>query len=174
MNYIDIILAILLVLAAISGFRNGLITEVVSLAALVLGIWGAIEFSYVTSDFLVENFNIQSDHLGIISFIITFIVIIILVHIVGNVINKMVETMMMGFINKLAGLVFGVLKAALILSIILLVFDFIDEDVKILSEKAKSESRMFEPIRNFAPSILPFIDFWNDKKADDYSDEKVA
>jgi len=174
MNYIDIILAILLVLAAISGFRNGLITEVVSLAALVLGIWGAIEFSYVTSDFLVENLNIQSDHLGIISFIITFIVIIILVHIVGNVINKMVETMMMGFINKLAGLVFGVLKAALILSIILLVFDFIDEDVKILSEKAKSESRMYEPIRNFAPSILPFIDFWNDKKTDDYSDEKVA
>ena len=174
MNYIDIILAILLVLAAISGFRNGLITEVVSLAALVLGIWGAIEFSYVTSDFLVENFNIKSDHLGIISFIITFIVIIILVHIVGNVINKMVETMMMGFINKLAGLVFGVLKAALILSIILLVFDFIDEDVKILSEKAKSESRMYEPIRNFAPSILPFIDFWNDKKTDDYSDEKVV
>ena len=174
MNYIDIILAILLVLAAISGFRNGLITEVVSLAALVLGIWGAIEFSYVTSDFLVENLNIQSDHLGIISFIITFIVIIILVHIVGNVINKMVETMMMGFINKLAGLVFGVLKAALILSIILLVFDFIDEDVKILSEKTKSESRMYAPIRDFAPSLLPFIDFWNDKKSDDGSDGKVA
>jgi membrane protein required for colicin V production len=86
----------------------------------------------------------------------------------------MVETMMMGFINKLAGLVFGVLKAALILSIVLLVFDFIDEDVKILSEKTKSESRMYAPIRDFAPSLLPFIDFWNDKKSDDGSDGKVA
>ncbi len=174
MNYIDIVLALLLVLAAISGFRNGLIAEVVSLAALVLGIWGAIKFSYVTSDFLTQNMNIKSEHLEIISFIVTFIVIVILVHIVGNVVNKMVETMMMGFINKLAGMIFGVLKAALILSIVLLVFDFIDDDVKILPEKAKAESRMYGPIRDFAPSLLPFIDFWNDKKPDNSPDDKMV
>lgn len=174
MNYIDIVLAILLVLAAISGFRNGLISEVVSLAALVLGIWGAIKFSYVTADFLTENMNFKSDHLEIISFIVTFIVIVILVHIVGNVVNKMVETMMMGFINKLAGLIFGVLKAALILSIILLVLDFIDNDVKIIPEKAKTESRMYGPIRDFAPSLLPFINFWDDRKSDDSSDVKAV
>lgn len=174
MNYIDIVLVILLVAAAISGFKNGLIAEVVSLAALILGIWGAIEFSYVTSEFLIENLNLKTDHLGIISFVVTFVVIVILVHIVGNVVNKMVETMMMGFINKLAGLVFGVLKAALILSIVLLVFDFIDEDVKILPEKAKTESRIYAPIRDFAPSLLPFIDFWNDKNTDDNSDGEVV
>ncbi len=174
MNYIDIVLVLLLVFAAISGFKNGLIAEIVSLAALVLGIWGAIKFSYVTSDFLTENMNFKSEHLEIISFIVTFIVIVILVHIVGNVVNKMVETMMMGFINKLAGLIFGVLKAALILSIILLVLDFIDDDVKILPEKAKAESRMYGPIRDFAPSILPFINFWDSDKTDNSSDGKVA
>lgn len=174
MNYIDIILVLLLVLAAISGFKNGLIAEIVSLAALVLGIWGAIKFSYVTSDFLTENTNIKWEHLEIISFIITFVVIVILVHIVGNVVNKMAETMMMGFINKLAGMIFGVLKAALILSIILLVLDFVDDDVKIIPEKAKSESRMYAPIRDFAPSILPFINFWSDDKSDDPSDGKAV
>ena len=174
MNYIDIVLVILLVFAAISGFRNGLIAEIVSLAALVLGIWGAIEFSYVTSDFLVENLNLKSDHLGIISFVVTFVVIVILVHIVGNVVNKMAEAMMMGFINKLAGLVFGVLKAMLILSIVLMVFDFVDEDVKILSDRAKAESRMYAPIRDFAPSLLPFIDFWNSGKTDNSSDGAVV
>jgi membrane protein required for colicin V production len=174
MNYIDIVLALLLVFAAISGFKNGLIAEIVSLAALVLGIWGAIKFSYVTSDFLTENMNFKSEHLEIISFIVTFVVIVILVHIVGNVVNKMVETMMMGFINKLAGLIFGVLKAALILSIVLLVFDFIDDDVQILPEKAKAESRMYGPIRDFAPSLLPFIDFWNDKKTDSNPDDKTT
>ncbi|MBN2635972.1 MAG: CvpA family protein [Prolixibacteraceae bacterium] len=174
MNYIDIVLIILLVVAAISGFKNGLIAEVISLAALVLGIWGAIEFSSVTAEFLTENLNLQTNHLGIISFIVTFVVIIILVHIVGNVVNKMVESMMMGFVNKLAGLIFGVLKAVLVLSIMLLVFDFIDEDVKIIPKKTKAESRMYAPIRDFAPSLLPFIDFWNNKKAGENSDGKVA
>lgn len=163
MNYIDIVLGILLILSAISGFRKGLVVELASLAALVLGIWGAVEFSHITSEFLVENFNWQWDHLNIASFIITFVVIVILVHIVGSTVNKLVETVMLGFVNKLAGLVFGILRAALILSIILVVFDKIDEDMEILSQDAKSESRMYEPIRSLAPTIFPFINFWNDE-----------
>lgn len=174
MNYIDIVLGILLVLSAINGFRKGLIAELASLAALILGIWGAIEFSDVTSDFLVENFNLKSEHLNIISFVVTFVVIVILVHIVGGVVNKMVETVMLGFLNKLAGMIFGIVKAALILSIILVVFDKIDKDIQILSPEAKSESRMYEPIRNLAPSLFPFIDFWDDTDKTDNSSNEVA
>jgi membrane protein required for colicin V production len=160
MNYIDIVLGILLILAAIGGFKKGLIAEVASLAALILGIWGAIKFSHITSEFLVENFNLTTEYLNLISFVVTFVVIVILVHIVGNVVSKLVEAVMLGFVNKLAGLIFGVLKAALILSIILVLFDKIDEDVHILSESTKENSRMYEPIRSFAPSIFPFIDVW--------------
>lgn len=164
MNYIDIVLGILLLFAAINGFRKGLISELASLAALILGIWGAIEFSDITSEFIVENLNWTSEHLNIISFAVTFVVIVILVHIVGSVVNKLVDTIMLGFVNKLAGLVFGILKSALILSIILVVFDKIDEDIKILSSKVKAESRLYEPIRNFAPSIFPFINIWDDRE----------
>lgn len=160
MNYIDIILVILLLLAAINGFRKGLIAEIASLAALILGIWGAIKFSYVTSEFLIENFDLKTDYLNIISFVVTFIVIVILVHIVGNVVNKLVDTVMLGFVNKLAGLVFGILRSALILSILLVVFNKIDEDMEILSPETKENSRMYEPIRSFAPTIFPFIDNW--------------
>lgn len=173
MNYIDIVLGLLLLFSAISGFKKGLIVELASLAALILGIWGAIEFSDVTTGFLVENFNWNADRLDIISFIITFIVIVVLVHIVGNVVNKLVETVMLGFVNKLAGLVFGILRAALVLSIILVVFDKIDEDVKILSDETKTESRMYEPIRNFAPSIFPFINIWDEDKDENKLQDKI-
>lgn len=174
MNYIDIILGILLILGAINGFRKGLVVELASLAALILGIWGAIEFSYITTDFLIENFDFQTKYLNIISFAITFIVIVILVHVIASVINKVVEAAMLGFINRLAGLVFGLLKSALILSIVLVVFDKIDEDVNLLSDSKKNDSRLYEPIRSFAPSIFPFIDFWNfdiDLDKDDDNEE---
>lgn len=163
MNYIDIVLGILLILSAIGGFKKGLIVELASLAALILGIWGAIEFSYITSEFLVDNFDWKWDHLNIVSFIITFIVIVILVHIVGKTVTKLVETVMLGFVNKLAGLVFGFLKGAIILSIVLVVFDKINEDVEILSEESKAESQIYEPLKNFAPSIFPFINFWDEE-----------
>jgi len=160
MNYIDIILIILLLLAAIGGYKNGFIAELASLAALVLGVWGAFEFSDITAEFLVDNFNWHWKHLNIVSFIITFIVIVILVHIVGSVVNKIVETALLGFLNRLAGLLFGILKSALILSVILVIFDRIDSDVNILSETRKQESKLYYPIRNFAPSIFPFIEDW--------------
>jgi len=173
MNYIDIILGLLLLFAAISGFRKGLVSELASLAALILGIWGAIEFSYITTDFLIENFNFETEYLNIISFIITFIVIVILVHVVGSAVNKFIEAAMLGFINKLAGLAFGILRSALILSIILIVFDKIDEDVEILSKEAKTESRLYEPIRNFAPSLFPFINIWDTSDEPIKEDENV-
>lgn len=173
MNYIDIILGLLLLFAAISGFRKGLVSELASLAALILGIWGAIEFSYITTDFLTENFNFETEYLNIISFIITFIVIVILVHIVGSAVNKFIEAAMLGFINKLAGLAFGILRSALILSILLIVFEKIDEDVEILSKDAKAESRLYEPIRNFAPSLFPFINIWDESDGKNNEDEDV-
>ncbi|HDR50435.1 MAG TPA: CvpA family protein [Mariniphaga anaerophila] len=173
MNYIDIILGIIFLFAAIGGFRKGLVSELASLAALVLGIWGAIEFSYITSDFLTENFNLETEYLNIVSFIVTFIVIVVLVHIVGSAVNKFIEVAMLGFLNKATGLVFGILRSALVLSVILLVFDKIDEDVEILSQKAKTESRMYEPVRNFAPSLFPFIQNWVDGKYEENKDENV-
>ena len=169
MNYIDIILGLLILFSAISGFRKGLVSEVVALAALILGIWGAIEFSYITTEFLTDNFNFETKHLNLISFIITFIIIVILVHITGSAVNKLVKTAMLGFVNKLAGMAFGILRSALILSVLLLVFDKIDEDVEILSPSTKQESRLYTPLRNFAPSLFPFIDIWNQT---DRADEK--
>ncbi len=162
MNYIDIVLGILLALTAIAGFRKGLIVELASLAALVLGIWGAIEFSYITSNFLIENFDWKWEHLNTVSFILTFIIIIIIVHFVAKVVTKLVETIMLGFVNKLAGLVFGLLKGALILSIVLLFFDSINDSIGLISEKTKKESRMYEPLKNLAPSIFPFVNSWGE------------
>jgi membrane protein required for colicin V production len=160
MNYIDIILLILLLLAAIGGFKNGFITELASLAGLILGIWGAFEFSDLTSDVLVKNFNVHWEHLKLFSLIITFIVIAILVHIVAGVVNKMVEAAMLGILNRLAGLVFGIIKSVLVLSVVLVVFDRINSDVTIIHEDKINESRLYKPIRNLAPSIFPFIEDW--------------
>jgi membrane protein required for colicin V production len=171
MNYIDVILGLLLIFSVIGGFKNGLITEIASLAALILGIWGAIHFSYITTELLIKYFDFKSNYLNIISFGVTFIVIVILVHIVGNVVNNMFDSMMLGVVNKLGGMVLGLARSILFLSIVLLVFDKIDNDVQIIPEETKAKSRMYEPIRNIAPSIFPFIDIWNDNKKQDRKDD---
>ena len=170
MNYIDLILGILLFLAAIRGFSKGLVAEVASLVALILGIWGAIRFSHLTGDFLVDFFDLESKYMGLISFFLTFILIVIAVQIIGKIVDKLISTLALGFINRIAGVLFGVLKSALILSVVLIVFDEIDENVGILPPEKKAESQIYEPLKNLVPTIFPFLDFWD---SFDYFDENV-
>ena len=75
MNYIDLVFGIILIIAAIQGFRKGFIVELASLAALVLGIWGAIKFSDWTAGFISRTTSFHSDHLSTIAFVITFIIL---------------------------------------------------------------------------------------------------
>jgi len=164
MNYIDLVLGIILIIAAIQGFRKGFIVELASLAALILGIWGAIKFSDWTAGFITRTTGFHSDHMSTIAFLLTFIAIVILVHILGKVLDNTVKAVALGFLNRLAGIIFGVLKTAVILSIFLLLFDGIDENVHILPEKQKADSKMYSPMKQLVPTLFPFIKLWDADK----------
>jgi len=172
MNYIDIVLGILLIIAAVRGFVKGFIVELASLAALILGVWGAIHLSHYTGDFLRDAFDLSSKHAGLIAFIVTFVLIIVVVHIFGNFLTHVVEAMQLGLLNHLAGLFFGVLKTALILSILLVFFDKMDEDSHILDPETKEKSQVYEPLKNLVPTLLPFLDIRDlSKDSDEVSHE---
>jgi len=169
MNYIDLVLGIILIIAAIQGFRKGFIIEVASLAALILGIWGAIKFSDWTAGYISKTFNYHLGSLSTIAFLITFVCIVVLVHILGKILDTTVKAVALGFLNRLAGIIFGVLKAAVILSVLLLLFDSVDENVHILPSKQKAESKIYSPMKQLVPTLFPFIKLWdsNDKSAPD-------
>jgi len=165
MNYIDLVLGIILIIAAIQGFRKGFIIEAASLAALILGIWGAIKFSDWTAGYISKTFNYHSSSLSTVAFLVTFIGIVILIHILGKILDSTIKAVALGFLNRLAGIIFGVLKTAVILSILLLLFDSVDENVHILPSKQKAESKIYSPMKQLVPTLFPFIKLWdsNDK-----------
>jgi membrane protein required for colicin V production len=161
MNYIDLVLGLLLCIAAVQGFRKGFIIELASLAALILGIWGGIKFSDFTAGFITQHTGYHSENLSTIAFLVTFIVIIILVHMMGKMLDTVVKAIFLGFLNRLAGVIFGVLKSAVILSIFLLMFDSVDENVHILPTQQKAESKIYTPMKQIVPTLFPFIKLWN-------------
>ena len=170
MNYIDLVLGIILIIAAIQGFRKGFIVEAASLAALILGIWGAIKFSDWTAGYISKTFNYHSSSLGTVAFLVTFVGIVILIHILGKILDSTIKAVALGFLNRLAGIIFGVLKTAVILSILLMLFDPIDENVHLLPTKQKGESKIYTPMKQLVPTLFPFIKLWdsNDMSSPDH------
>lgn len=159
MQTIDIILLILLVLGAVRGYLQGFILQIASIAALLLGIWGAIQFSDFTAALLAEKFHITGNFLALISFALTFAAIVVGVHFLGKLIEKLVKITLLGFINNMLGLVFGVIKYALIISVVLVFVDKIDIRFNLFPPQYKENSAIYKPLSRLAPAIYPYLNF---------------
>jgi len=163
MNFLDIILIIPVIWFLYRGFTKGFIIELASLIALIAGIWVAIHFSFYVGDFLGKHMEIGEKYLGIISFIITFLIVVIVVIIVGKIVERFVDLIALGFLNKLAGAVFGILKAAFIMSIIIFIINSFDDDSSIITPKMREGSLLYKPVESLFPMIIPGInlDTWD-------------
>ncbi|MCK5171262.1 MAG: CvpA family protein, partial [Bacteroidales bacterium] len=103
MNTIDLVFAILLLWSAYRGYTKGFIVQLATLAALLLGILGAVLFSDITSGIIIKKFDISGQYLPIISFAVTFVVIVIGVHLFAKMLNKLIDAIALGIVNRLLG-----------------------------------------------------------------------
>lgn len=150
MNIIDIILLIPIVWFGYKGFVNGLAIEIASLLALILGIY----LSYHFSVYVGKQMGIEGKYASILSFVITFIIVVLMVHLLGKIVDKAFNLVSLGFINTFAGVIFGILKVALILSVIIYFIDKLDTRRLIISEKNRTESKLLKPVKSIAPLIF--------------------
>ena len=157
MNWIDTAIVVILIIALVMGFINGLVKEVASLAALILGIWGAIKFSAFTAEKLYDFFDMTGKYVGIIAFIITFALIVVVIHFIGILADKIVKAAALGFVNRILGVVFGVLKSVMIMSVLFAVLNAIDDHRPFLPKETIEKSIFYNPISDIAPAIFPII-----------------
>jgi membrane protein required for colicin V production len=155
MNIIDIVLASLLVLGLVIGYRRGLFVELTSLVGLVLGVYGAIHFSYFLSDFLESKVSWEASMIQVIAFAGTFIIIVLALVFLGKALTTIAETIMLGFFNKILGALFGALKYALIISVVLIIFSEFNKTFKFMDKSKTKNSVLYEPVKNLAPLIFP-------------------
>lgn len=158
MNVFDIIIAVILLIAAVRGFMNGLFSEVASLIAIVAGVFCAIHFSYYVEYFLNDSVLKWSHQTNkIVAFAFTFLAVVLLIIFIGKVLTKLADITSLGFINKILGGVFSVLKSAIILSVIFLFFDKFNKTIPFVSEKTLNESVLYNSVRTIVPTLFPAI-----------------
>jgi len=157
MNYIDIITLLIFAWFAYKGFTKGLIIELASIAALLLGIYAAFHFSVYASSILQNNLGLKSAYLPVISFVVTFIVVIIIVFLLAKLIEGLINLVLLGFVNKLTGAVFGIIKAFVILSILVFVINIADDQSHLIPEKTRKQSFFYKPMSATGSFIMQWV-----------------
>ena len=146
MNVIDIILAIALGFGFIKGFFKGFIVEIASLAALFLGLLGAVRFSGFVSDLLNEFFDWNPVAVQTGSYLIVFIIIVYLISVLAKALTKIISKASLGLFNKFLGALFGVLKWAILMSVALFFLGKLNTWVTIIDAKTIESSILYQPI----------------------------
>ncbi|MBR9845244.1 MAG: CvpA family protein [Algicola sp.] len=171
MAFIDIILVVLLLFGLIRGFMKGLFVEIASLVALIAGVYGAIHFSNFAAEFLDSSLDWDEKYINIVAFAVTFVIIVLVIALAGKALTKLANFAALGILNKLAGGVFGALKIGLILSVLLIVFDNLNNSIPFADEKDLEDSILYEPVKGLAPMIFPGIINKGKEEPDDDSQE---
>lgn len=157
MGILDIALLTVLILGMVRGFSRGFFVEIASLVALIAGVYGAFHFSGFAARFLKERVDWDENTVNIAAFAITFIVIVLVIALAGKALTKIADFAMLGLLNKLLGAIFGGLKAALILSVILIVLEKMHANVLFVTKADKDSSVLYKPIRSLVPAIFPAV-----------------
>jgi len=152
MNLLDGILIIIIAASSIYGLFKGLVKEVISLLAVIIGLIGASRL-YEGISPLLGNIGLGEQAAKILSFFILFIIIFIAIVLIGKLIHKFVHAIFLGWINRLGGVGFGFLRGIVVSSIIIIILTIT------LSEKAPSltQSKLTPHIMSISKVLLSLV-----------------
>ena len=154
MNYIDIIFGGLILYGFFRGIKNGFFVEISSLAALVIGIYGAIHFSYIVADYLDEKLPWDENYLSLTAFAITFIIILLAISWLGKLLTKIASFAALGGLNRILGGVFGGLKFALLLGALLVFFHRSNNIFSFIDKETIDSSVLYNPVKDFGQEVF--------------------
>ena len=150
---IDILFIVLVVLAAIKGFRRGLIVGVFSFVAIIVGLAAAIKLSIVVAGYIGSEVNVSDRWLPVISFLAVFIGVVLLIRLGAKAIEKGVEVITLGWLNRLGGILLYIAIYLLVFSIFL----FYATQLNILKPETIEKSVTYAYLQPWGPKIIDIM-----------------
>lgn len=103
--WLDIITGTILIIAILQGYKNGLIRAIVSFLSLYIGLILAFQFAGWVASQLKEHTKIASHWLPFISFLLVLIAVLLILKWTSKLLQQTAEWLMLGWLNKLLGIV---------------------------------------------------------------------
>ncbi|MEX0635693.1 MAG: CvpA family protein [Ferruginibacter sp.] len=147
---IDILFLLCILLAIVKGYSKGFIVALFSVVGFIVGLAAAIKLSAYVASNLSEYLPNTGKWLPVISFLVVFIGVVILVNVGAKLIQKSIELVMLGWANRIA----GILLYVLLYSIFISVFLFYAVQLHILTLETVAASFVYPYIQTLAPTVI--------------------
>jgi len=147
---IDFIFAILIIFACIKGYSKGLIMALFSMIAFIIGLAAALKLSTMVAGWMQNSTNISTKWLPFIAFALVFFAVVLLVNWGGKLVQKTFETILLGWVNRIG----GVILYAALYTIIFSIFLFYAEKVSLIKADVIESSVTYSFIQPWGPKVM--------------------
>jgi len=149
-NAVDIAILIVVLIPSLLGLKKGFLKSVFSLISILVGLYLATKFYTVIANYV--SIVISSEKVSI---IFSFLVIILAVYFLGVFIAHKISKLntVTKTADKVAGFFFGALKGLIVVSLLLILFRYIN----VISDDDTKTSRIYPYVVDFAPDTLKII-----------------
>lgn len=164
MSLVDILIWAVLLIFVIKGFMKGLVREVCSLLGLLAGGWASFRYYHYLAEAIRPFIHLPNHVARAISFVLIFLVIGLLFYLFGHLLTVIFRIMLLGGVNRVGGVVFGLLEGAFILCMVLYF-----GTTKPVPEKVKGTILHSKAAKPFVESGREMISGWDSATPDERS-----
>ena len=138
MNTFDIVIIIIVSFCLIRGLFRGLIGELSGVIGVVAGFYGAYTYYPLITGY-AEKWIETPGLRKLIAFFLLFCAILIIVSLISILIRKLLNLVFLGWVDRTFGLIFGVAKGILIVSVLfIMITTFLPKSSSILADSKLS------------------------------------
>jgi membrane protein required for colicin V production len=150
---IDVILICLMIMAIFKGIKRGFIVALFSMIAFVVGLIAAVKLSAVVAAWLNDAINVSARWLPFLAFLLVFIVVVLLVRLLAAVLQSTIELAMLGWANRVAGVLLYAVMYVMIFSVLL----FFANQMRFVDEETVKNSVTYPYIAPVGPWVIDTI-----------------
>ena len=159
LNTLDYIILVLLLIGLITGFAQGVIKQAFGLGGLLGGlVCGALLYK-PAAVFLQDVVDMDDNVAQVVAFIVILILVPVVFSIVGNLLSKLVHIISLGFVDRLLGGLFGVVKFFIVIGLCIQLLEMTGVADKLIRNSEKKESLLYEQARVISDNCLRWT--WN-------------
>ena len=142
MNLLDMLIVAILCFCMIRGIFRGLVSELFAIIGVLAGFYTAYTYYLKIAKPLSVWISNQA-YLNILSFLIIFCVVFFVVNFLGLLIRYILNIVFLGWVDRICGSVFGLIKGTLIVSVLLIALtSFLDKGAPVIRDSILSKHVM--------------------------------
>lgn len=121
-----------------------------SFVAIIVGLAAAIKLSTVVAGYIGKTVKVSEQWLPLLAFAVVFLVVVLLVHLAARLIEKSVQLVMLGWLNRLGGMIFYIALYVIVFSVVL----FYMEQMKIITPSTINHSLTYSFVQPWGPKAI--------------------